>query len=153
GRRREHDPQHIFPGPPERGRPFPLRQVITTADAHRPARSPAPMAEPTIRLLPTETADGPHNMAADEVLLEAAVGGVPPLRFYRCPGAPRAAGSFQLERLRHATPALAALPFVRRPSGGDTLVHHHELTYALGLPAGPPWQGDEPWPRRMHRVI
>src|SRR5262249_48023783 len=34
-----------------------------------------------------------------------------------------------------------------------TLVHHHELTYALALPAGPPWEGQTSWLRRMHRVL
>jgi lipoate-protein ligase A len=47
------------------------------------------------------------------------------------------------------------LPFVRRPSGGMTLIHHHELTYALALPAGPPWQvaRQKPWLCRMHDII
>ena len=30
-------------------------------------------------------------------------------------------------------PLVARLPWLRRPSGGLTLVHHHELTYALAL--------------------
>src|SRR5262249_49192152 len=47
----------------------------------------------------------------------------------------------------------AGLPFVRRPSGGGTLVHHHEITYAFGLPPGPPWQTGEPWLTRVHRLI
>ena len=33
------------------------------------------------------------------------------------------------------------------------LVHHHEITYALALPAGTERQGREPWLRRMHRII
>jgi lipoate-protein ligase A len=48
---------------------------------------------------------------------------------------------------------LANLPWVRRPSGGATLVHHHELTYALALPAGPLWHSGESWLLRMHRII
>jgi lipoate-protein ligase A len=33
-------------------------------------------------------------------------------------------------------------------------VHHHEVTYALALPAGLPWQSrHEPWSRRMHVII
>src|SRR5262249_46223745 len=48
---------------------------------------------------------------------------------------------------------LAGLPYVRRPSGGATLVHHHEVTYALALPAGSPWQNGRPWLSRMHQVI
>src|SRR5262249_28069668 len=42
---------------------------------------------------------------------------------------------------------LASLPFVRRPSGGSTLVHHHEVTYALAVPP------KSPWPARMHGII
>src|ERR671938_8152 len=98
------------------------------------------MAVPTCRLLPSETADGPYQMAADDVLLAAAVEGVPSLGFYA--GAPPtlSLGYFQRADERLADPKLAALPFVRRASGGGALVHHHEVTYALALPAGPPWQ-------------
>ena len=38
-------------------------------------------------------------------------------------------------------------------SGGETLVHHHELTYCLALPAGPPWQDRRSWTERMHALI
>jgi lipoate-protein ligase A len=98
-------------------------------------------------------ADGPQNMAADEVLLEAAARGIASLRFYGWSEATLSLGYFQSERVRHADAALARLPYVRRPTGGATLVHHHELTYALGLPAGAPWQNGEPWLRRMHAII
>jgi lipoate-protein ligase A len=111
------------------------------------------MAIAVCRLLPYAVADGPHNMAADEVLLEAAAAGVASLRFYGWSAATLSLGYFQPERRRLEDPRLAPLPFVRRPSGGDALVHHHELTYALGLPPGPPWQGGEPWARRMHRIV
>jgi lipoate-protein ligase A len=98
-------------------------------------------------------ADGPHNMAADEVLLEAAAAGVASLRLYGWTTATLSLGYFQPECLRLSDSLLAPLPFVRRPSGGDTLVHHHELTYAIGLPAGLPWQGRQPWLCRMHQII
>ncbi len=43
---------------------------------------------------------------------------------------------------------------MRRPTGGAALVHHHELTYALALPAGSPWQTrGESWLARMHAII
>jgi lipoate-protein ligase A len=103
--------------------------------------------------LPYAAAAGPHNMAADEVLLESAGAGVASLRLYGWATATASLGYFQPARLLREDPLLAALPFVRRPSGGDTLVHHHEVTYALGLPAGKPWQGKEPWPRRMHAIL
>jgi lipoate-protein ligase A len=111
------------------------------------------MVVPVCRLLPFGVADGPHNMAADEVLLEAAACGMTSLRFYGWSEATLSLGYFQSERVRHADAALARLPYVRRPTGGATLVHHHELTYALGLPAGAPWQNGEPWLRRMHAII
>jgi lipoate-protein ligase A len=108
---------------------------------------------PTVRLLPYAVAGGPHNMAADEALLATAVVGAASLRFYGWSEPTLSLGYFQPERLRLTEPLLAALPFVRRPSGGDTLVHHHELTYALALPAGRQWQSPDPCLRCIHRVL
>jgi lipoate-protein ligase A len=106
----------------------------------------------TCRLLPYACADGPHNMAADEALLQTAAAGTASLRCYGWSEPTVSLGYFQPERVRLEDPNLAALPFVRRPSGGATLVHHHELTYCLALPPGP-WQRGEPWLVRMHRII
>jgi lipoate-protein ligase A len=92
-------------------------------------------------------------MAADEVLLEAALAGVASLRFYGWTPATLSLGYFQSERVRLGNDRLAGLPFVRRPSGGGTLIHHHEITYAFGLPAGPPWQTGQSWLGRMHALI
>lgn len=108
---------------------------------------------PVCRLLPYAVADGPHNMAGDEVLLESAAAGVASLRFYGWVEATLSLGYFQPEQLRRSDPQLAALPYVRRPSGGAALVHHQEVTYALALPAGPPWQTGESWLRRMHGIL
>jgi lipoate-protein ligase A len=107
----------------------------------------------TVRLLPYAVADGPHNMAADEVLLQSAAAGTASLRFYGWSGPTVSLGYFQPGRLRRENPLLAGLPYVRRPSGGVTLVHHHEVTYALGLPAVPPWHGGTAWLCRMHAII
>lgn len=108
-----------------------------------------------MRFLPHSVDDGAHNMAADEVLLEAAVAGHASLRLYGWSSATLSLGYFQSTRARLDDERLAALPYVRRPSGGMTLVHHHELTYALALPAGAPWQAktDRPWLCRMHDII
>jgi lipoate-protein ligase A len=111
------------------------------------------MVHAVCRLLPYAVADGPHNMAADEVLLEVAAAGTASLRFYGWSEATLSLGYFQSERLRQKDQALARLPFVRRPTGGATLVHHYEVTYALGLPAGAPCHVGEPWLQRMHRII
>src|SRR5262249_33400405 len=111
------------------------------------------MSSPVCRLLPFVVADGPHNMAADETLLETALAGVASLRCYGWSPATVSLGYFQPERVREQDPRLAGLPWVRRPSGGATLVHHHEGTYAPALPPGPPWQPGGPWSRRMHSLL
>ncbi len=87
------------------------------------------------RLLPFSVADGPHNMAADEVLLRSAAAG-PSLRFYGWSEPTLSLGYFQPHARRLEDPLLAELPFVRRPSGGGALVHHHELTYCLAVATG-----------------
>jgi lipoate-protein ligase A len=97
--------------------------------------------------------DGTGQMAADEVLLEAAGAGVASLRFYIWPEATLSLGYFQPGAVRRSDPLLADLAWVRRPTGGSALVHHREVTYALAVPAGPPWQTGEPWPLRMHRAL
>ena len=108
----------------------------------------------SVRLFPFETADGPTNMAADEFLLETAVAGTASLRFYGWTAATLSLGYFQPESIRSADPLLADLSYVRRASGGATLVHHHELTYALALPAGFGWQPKgQSWICRMHDAI
>src|SRR5262249_36791382 len=109
------------------------------------------------RLLPFAVANGPQNMAADEVLLESAAAGQASLRFYGWSEATVSLGYFQPEQVPRRTLRLPALPCVRRPTGGATLIHHHELTYAVALPAGPPWQPrDQPvasWLGRAHAII
>ncbi len=108
-----------------------------------------------VRLLPLCLADGPHNMAADEVLLESAQNGTASLRFYGWSTATVSLGYFQADKLRRDDEQLASLPFVRRQTGGGALVHHHELTYALALPAASSWQGrgSSSWLCRMHATI
>jgi lipoate-protein ligase A len=94
------------------------------------------------------------NMGLDEVLLHSAFEGTASLRFYGWSPPTLSLGYFQQEAVRLRDPLLAALPFVRRPSGGETLVHDHELTYTLALPSGAPWQPrGTSWLRRMHGVI
>jgi lipoyl(octanoyl) transferase len=108
----------------------------------------------SIRLLPYALADGPHNMAADEVMLDTAVAeGVASLRFYGWSPATLSLGYFQPAAARRAESRLAALPWVRRPTGGAILVHDRELTYALALPPGEPGQRGQPWMVHMHRII
>jgi lipoate-protein ligase A len=106
------------------------------------------------RLFPFTVADGPGNMAHDEALLETAVGGTASLRLYGWTEATLSLGYFQPAALREADPLLAPLPFVRRCTGGETLVHHHELTYALALPPGGERQPrNRTWLCRLHGII
>jgi lipoate-protein ligase A len=105
------------------------------------------------RLLPSETADGPYHMAADETLLESAMLGSASLRFYSWSQPTLSLGYFQPHTIREKNPRLAQLPFVRRPTGGDAIVHHFELTYALTLPVVADWQAGESWLSRMHRMV
>jgi lipoate-protein ligase A len=115
------------------------------------------MSAETVRWLPYAAADWPLHMAADELLLEATAAGAASLRFYGWSPATVSLGYFQAAREVRQSAPLNALPYVRRPTGGKTLVHHHELTYALALPAGRPWQEagprSQPWLCRMHAVI
>jgi len=93
-------------------------------------------------------------MAADEVLVRtAAAHGIASLRFYGWSEATLSLGYFQPASVRLADPLLAALPYVRRPSGGAALVHHHEVTYALAVPPGKEWHTGGPWMPRMHTAI
>src|SRR5262245_25028554 len=92
-------------------------------------------------------------MAADEVLLESAAQGMASLRLYEWSEPTLSLGYFQPERRRLDDERLAGLPFVRRMTGGDALVHHYEVTYALALPAGRPWQTVGPCGLCMHRII
>lgn len=108
---------------------------------------------PTIRLLPPSAADGATNMAADEALLETAADrGTAALRFYTWAEPTLSLGYFQPAAVREE-PRLAPLAWVRRATGGAAIVHHRELTYALALPAGSPWQSGEPWVCRFHHVV
>jgi lipoate-protein ligase A len=105
-----------------------------------------------VRLLPLHTADGAHNMAADEALLHSAVAGQASLRFYQWSEATLSLGYFQAAAARLSDPRLAPLPFVRRASGGHALLHHLEITYALALPEEMLRRGAD-WANRVHSLI
>lgn len=106
---------------------------------------------PRIRLLPFAAADGATNMAADEALLESAAHGRASLRFYTWTEPTLSLGYFQPSRARE--PTLSRLAWVRRTSGGAGIVHHHELTYGLALPAGSVWKSAESWVCRFHHLV
>jgi lipoyl(octanoyl) transferase len=106
----------------------------------------------TCRLLPWAALDGPTNMASDEAMLERAVLGEASLRFYGWSEPTISLGYFQSASARLYDDLWSGLPYVRRPTGGYTLVHHYELTYALALPAGV-WRTTMPCLPRTHQLI
>ena len=106
---------------------------------------------PAIRLLPFAAADGPTNMAADEAALESAERGIASLHFYTWSEPTLTLGYFQPASVVQAVPG--NLPWVRRSTGGDAIVHHRELTYALALPSGKEWSSPEPWTCRFHHLL
>jgi lipoyl(octanoyl) transferase len=107
--------------------------------------------EAVIRLMPFAVADGPTNMATDETMLLSAESGVGVFRFYGWSPATLSLGYFQLAAARLVDPLLADLPWVRRSTGGATLVHDHELTYALAL--HPTMAQVKSWMPRMHAIV
>jgi len=85
-------------------------------------------------------AGGADNMAADEVLAaEAARQGRPLVRFYAWSEPTFSLGGFQPIAALEAVADIAALPLVRRPSGGGGIVHGSDLTYAVAVPREHPW--------------
>lgn len=68
----------------------------------------------------------------------------PAMRFYRWSEATLSLGYFQ--STRDVPPTLAALPLVRRLTGGGAIVHERELTYCLVLPPND-------WPRTHHLEV
>lgn len=89
-----------------------------------------------------DAADGPTNMAADELLAEEAErrGGLV-IRLYAWSEPTVSLGAFQAIAEAEASAAIAGLPIVRRPSGGGALVHGTDLTYAAAVPRSHPWGG------------
>ena len=75
-------------------------------------------------------------MALDEALLRSAESsGTPWLRFYQWEAPTLSLGYFQLHADRRLHSPSSACPLVRRASGGGAILHDHELTYSLALPA------------------
>jgi lipoyl(octanoyl) transferase len=94
----------------------------------------------TCLIVPHDDADGPTNMAIDEALLEAVAGTAGPayLRTYGWTVPSLSLGYFQKLAEARADPRFQSVPLVRRLTGGGAIWHHHELTYALVVPATHP---------------
>lgn len=97
-----------------------------------------PTADPPAawRLLLDGERDGPGNMAIDEAILEAVIRGdsPPTLRFYGW--SPPCLSLGRNQPLAHADLAAcraAGVDVVRRPSGGQAVLHAGELTYSVAL--------------------
>lgn len=88
--------------------------------------------------LESEPDDGAGNMALDEALMaRASRTGEAVFRVYSWTGPTLSLGRNQRARDDYDRDAARALgvEFVRRPTGGRALLHHHEITYSATLPA------------------
>jgi lipoyl(octanoyl) transferase len=109
----------------------------------------------TVKHLPHCHRSGAEQMAIDDAMLDsAAVVGIASFRFYDWAEPTLSLGYFQPSAARLHNPALAALPWLRRATGGDAILHGDgDLTYSLALPAAADWHDGEPWLCRMHHLI
>jgi lipoate-protein ligase A len=105
-----------------------------------------------LRVHPLETRSGPANLAADDVLLDRAAAGELGLRFYHWDRPTLSLGYFQPAAERMILPDL---PWVRRATGGHTILHGDgDLTYSLAIPAGVPLpDGETVWGCAVHHRI
>jgi len=89
----------------------------------------------TLLVLPDRTDSAAGNMATDLLLLESAV---PETLFYRRYGWAEPAFTFGVSQAREAVRAIAGdgPVLVRRATGGGTVSHLNDMTYALVAPAG-----------------
>lgn len=90
-----------------------------------------------IRLLVDPPLPGAWNMAVDDALMEAGRSGLVTLRLYRWEPGCLSFGRNQTARGRYDGARAAEMGFdvVRRPTGGRSVLHHRELTYAVTAPA------------------
>jgi lipoate-protein ligase A len=90
----------------------------------------------TWRLIVDGEADGPSNMALDDAILEAVSAGASPptLRFYGWAPPCLSLGRSQPQADADLAACRAAgVDVVRRPSGGQAILHTDELTYSIAL--------------------
>jgi len=94
----------------------------------------------TCHVLPHGLGDGPANMALDEALLDFVAAGDEAafLRTYGWTIPTLSLGYFQHVAQAVADPRWRNVPMVRRLSGGGAIWHHHEVTYAVVVPASHP---------------
>ena len=116
---------------------------------------PAPAGSPCI-VLPWAVADGARNMAMDEAMLELAAGGATLLRFYGWEPWCLSLGRHQEapDRLLGRSPEdlRPGVDAVRRPTGGRSVFHGPEITYAFACPARA-WGGPRAVLQTVHRAL
>jgi len=102
-----------------------------------------------------QAADGPTNMAADEVLAAEARRRVQPVvRLYRWDSPTVSLGAFQPIAEARSLGIVPGHGMVRRPSGGGAIVHGTDITYAVAVPAGHAWsRSPEVLYRAVHRPL
>jgi lipoate-protein ligase A len=92
------------------------------------------LSNATFRLIVDTARDGRLNMAIDEALMEQAgkPGTSPVIRFYTFKPPALSVGRFQTTNNVFDLDALKrdGITFVRRPSGGQAVLHEYELTYS-----------------------
>lgn len=102
------------------------------------------------RLLIDSQHSGVRNMAVDEVLLESAIERqVAAIRVYSWSEPTVSLGHFQRADEAKSDPRLDGLATVRRLSGGGAILHHHEVTYSLAIPAAHALAAN---PSRLYRL-
>lgn len=103
------------------------------------------------RLIVDSPANGPWNMAVDEVLLDsAAEQGIASLRFYSWDAPTLSLGYFQRYAERETHSYSHSCPVVRRSTGGGAILHDRELTYSLALPRDNPLAAN---PDRLYNLV
>ena len=111
---------------------------------------------PPCIVFPWAVADGARNMAVDEAMLELAADGSTLLRFYGWEPWCLSLGRHQAapDRLLGRAPdqLRPGVDAVRRPTGGRSVFHGPEITYAFACPARA-WGGPRAVLRTVHRAL
>ncbi|MDE2662784.1 MAG: hypothetical protein OXI39_07260 [Gemmatimonadota bacterium] len=114
-----------------------------------------PRGSPCV-VLPYAVADGARNMAVDEAMLELAAAGSTLLRFYGWEPWCLSLGRHQRapDRLLGRSPddLRPGVDAVRRPTGGRSVFHGPEITYAFACPARA-WGGPRAVLHAVHRAL
>lgn len=88
----------------------------------------------TCELLDHGPLPGFQNMQVDAEMLVHAVAGQTTFRTYQWAAPTVSLGHFQVTTAAEIPERFAALPIVKRLSGGGAILHDQELTYSLALP-------------------